>query len=342
VSKVPTPTPSEGETNSSLSCYRKCPREYFYRYVLLKDVVHTPNAMMFGKAMHAGLAAWWTSPATTLGCDLTDASKDDRVGDALEAMHNSAKESGLNKYDVCMGDAMLAAYESKWGDAQFSHIEVNVDWSARFGSTSNLLGSFDGIVVDGNGTKMLLEHKTTSLGIGAGSDYMTDVHCMNTQVSQYMLASNILGLNCDGMLYDVLRKPFISPFLATPEECRIYTKPSAKSGVPRLYARQRENDETPAEFYRRAKDALTEDSHGHFVRDMVHRTTNELLEYSEEVSDVLCGISRSKNLHVYRRNPGSCMSYGRQCPFYGVCTKTKTLDSVAFIDKKKKHNELVT
>jgi len=69
----------------------------------------------------------------------------------------------------------------------------------------------------------VVEHKTTSYEIGAGSPYWKRL-TLDSQVSNYLVGARTLGHEPAGVLYDVVRKVRLRPSKATPVEAREYTK----------------------------------------------------------------------------------------------------------------------
>ncbi len=74
-----------------------------------------------------------------------------------------------------------------------------------------------------NGSVILVEHKTTSEDIEITSDYWLKL-MLDGQISQYYLGAKALGYEVTECLYDVIRKPSMRPYSATPEESRKYKK----------------------------------------------------------------------------------------------------------------------
>src|SRR5690606_7616122 len=46
-------------TNSSLACFRSCPRKYYYAYELGLEPKKTDEALVFGTLLHKALEVWW-------------------------------------------------------------------------------------------------------------------------------------------------------------------------------------------------------------------------------------------------------------------------------------------
>ena len=162
---------------------------------------------------------------------------------------------------------------------------------------------------------LVVEHKTTSADITQGSTYWRKL-TLDTQVSQYL--GGVEGV--EGMLYDVLRKPTLRPYKATPEESRKRTKAGA------LYAGQREADETPEEWRDRLLSDIAEKPDAYYQRGTIVRTAEERREAMRDTWLVAGSIRESMRLEAWPRNPGSCDAYGRTCDYWAVCAGETTID----------------
>lgn len=163
--------------------------------------------------------------------------------------------------------------------------------------------------------RFVVEHKTTSSDIAPGSTYWRKL-TLDTQVSQYLRGVD----SVDGMLYDVIRKPSIRPYKATPEESRKYTKAGA------LYAGQREADETPEEWAERLIADISAKPDAYYRRGTIVRTSEEASEAMRDTWLVAGSIRESMANDAWPRNPGSCDSYGRTCEYWPVCAGETTID----------------
>ena len=178
--------------------------------------------------------------------------------------------------------------------------------------------------------RLVVEHKTTSSDIGPGSAYWAKL-TLDTQVSAYLGAHE----GVEGMLYDVIRKPSLRPYKATPPADRKYTKAGA------LYASQREADETPEEFAVRLRADISEDPNKYYQRGVVVRLPDEAAEAARDTWLVAGSIRESMRLNAWPRNPGACDSYGRTCDYWSVCAGQARLDDNAlFRTADSAHEEL--
>lgn len=169
---------------------------------------------------------------------------------------------------------------------------------------------------------LVVEHKTTSLEIGPGSPYWRRL-LLDSQISTYLTGARALGHEPDGVLYDVVRKVALRPQRATPVESRKYTKDG------RLYAAQRESDETPDEYRERVRAAIAAAPEAHYQRGTVVRLEREVADAARDMWELGRQIRESQLAHRWPRNPDACDSYGQICPYFDVCTGVATIDDRA-------------
>jgi hypothetical protein len=130
-----------------------------------------------------------------------------------------------------------------------------------------------------------------------------------------------------GVVYEVQEWPSFDPHRATPTDKRKYTKAKAcKAHRPepdptcadcepsRLYATQRETDETPAEFGARVLAWAQEQPrlHHRYVPILAAR----LAEYEQDKAQIDALILSGASY----RNPGACAPRGRVCDYLAICT----------------------
>jgi hypothetical protein len=177
---------------------------------------------------------------------------------------------------------LLIAYDLRWsveGAERYDVLAVEAEFTAPLinpstghGSKTYLLGGkIDAIVRDQAGHVLLLEHKTSSEDLGPGSNYWLRLR-IDSQVSVYYAGGKALGYDVEGVLYDVLAKPQLRPLKATPLESQKKTKDG------KLYANQRELDETPDEYELRVLKHIAENPDRYFHRGMVVRLEQEARE----------------------------------------------------------------
>jgi hypothetical protein len=312
-------------TNSRLKTARACLRRHQLRYVQgYKPAVESSN-LRFGTLLHLGLEAWLLAPT-------------DRLVAALAAVQGEA-----DPFDRVRAEALLVGYDTRWGDEDLEVLGVEVQFetdlvnpdSGRPSQTWRLAGKIDAIVRQA-GRVMLVEHKTSSEDIRPGSEYWRRLR-MDAQVSIYFAGGRALGHDIGGMIYDVIGKPSIKPKKATPVEDRKFTKDGA------LYKTQRLEDETPEEFRARLIEDIASDPDGYFQRGEVVRLDKEMTDALADVWRVGQAMRDSVRTGRAPRNPDACVSYGRTCEFFDVCTGAASLDDTRqFVKLNTVHPELNT
>lgn len=307
-SDSPTETPTRGKslpllTASRLQAYRRCPREERLRYQTGLRPKQT-DAMRFGTLMHLGLEAWWK------GIDGTE-----RLSCALNAVEGGA----VDLYEQVRVEALLIGYDIRWKDAGFEAIAVeheftlpllNPDTQAE-SRTWQLGGKIDVIARGPDGRRWVIEHKTSSVDICPGSDYIARLK-LDGQVSMYLRAARELGHEPAGVIYDVIGKVALRPYKKSAE---IKLK---KDGTP--YANVRVADETPDEYRTRVMENIAAGPEEYFQRATVVRLEDELVEFERELWQLAGTMRDAVRMQVAPRNPDACSRYGSMCAFFPLCT----------------------
>ena len=317
-------------TISRMRAFNACRRLHNIKYEQGFRATSKADALSFGTLIHTGLEAWWKS-----GGDL---------------------DSTLAKMRACPGDcdafemeratALMEGYSARWS-AEMADLEVlavEVEFSARILNPKTgypchdlvVSGKIDALVKRrSTGKVWLVEHKTSSEDLSAGSTYWQRLR-MDPQISAYHDGAQALGHEVEGCIYDVLAKPGERPKLATPPEKRKYTKKEGK-----LYEGQRETDETVAEYGCRIREKIAELPDSYFGRAEVIRTEQEMEESRRDVHATALMIREETRLGRNPRNPGNCFLYGRTCEFFDLCSGCGSLDDeTKFIKLDSVHPEL--
>lgn len=317
-------------TASEVTAYQRCPRLHHLSYRLGYRPVHTPDALRFGTLVHLGLEAWWRAPAGA------------RLPAALAAVQGRAEDI----YEQVRLDLMLEGYDARWADERHEVLGVEVEWSAplvnpRTGAPSKtrlLAGKFDALVRDESGQVFVVEHKSTSTDLDPGGFYWERLGG-DSQVSIYWLGARALGYEPAGVLYDVLRKHGV-PKRATPPEQRKYTK-ATKTEPSRLYAGQRERDETVEEYDARLRGEVAEAPDRFYGRCNLVRHEHEERAALEDLWALAEQLRDDVRLARAPRAPAACFHHNRWCDFRSVCFGPEQLDNpLLFRRADKPHEEL--
>lgn len=309
-------------TNSALACFRRCPREYQFRYVMLRRPRVASEALRFGTFFHLGLNAWW---------DAANVTPEERYGRAIETVRARAasREEDSDPFELVKAEELLLGYTARWSDEDYETLAVERAFSMPLvnpatGAASRTFcveGKIDVVVRHRpSDTIRTVEHKTTSRDISLGADYWRLISAMDPQVSTYQPGARAAGYNVVDTLYDVVRKVGLRQKLATPEENRRYTKAGA------LDARQRLTDETPEEFRERVRADITESPAKYFARGPVVRLEHDEKSHAGDVWQTAWMMRESATAGRYPRSPNACERYGRLCDYFAVCSGEGSID----------------
>lgn len=319
-------------TNSSMACYRRCPREYYYCYVMLRRPVAKAHSLRFGSLFHLGLNAWhWTNGDSF-----------DRMVNATNAMRVASMGSGIDPFDLVKAEEMMLGYTAQWG--QVDWVTIGVEMQFKFSSWTNeendyiMTGSSD-VVIRDRTAKRIVEHKTSSQDIQPGSPYWSRVIALDPQVSTYLHGIRSMGHDVQDCVYDVVHKVLLEPHKATPEDQRTYTK-ATKKEPSRLYASQRSEDESLEDFRQRVRADIVSRPQFYFVRQTVVRLDHDHAEHSRDLNATAIMIAFAMEKDIFPRSPNACERFGRLCSYHPVCSGNESIDSAMFRTAKTAHEEL--
>ena len=312
-------------------------RLHFLQYVRGYREREVTGPRDFGTHGHHGMEAWWRSP------------KDRRCSAAVGAIATCP-----DPFDRVKLTELLRGYHFWWEQEPLEAVEVEKEFCIGLTNPDTgeehpywvLAGKIDAIVRDTTtGEILTVEHKTAKGDISRAGDYWRRLR-MDSQVSIYHLAAQALGYDVVGCLYDVIGKPDIEPYKATPVDLRKYTQPKpatrAKPAEPaRLYASQRENDETPEEFRVRLVEDIAAHPDLYYQRGRVVRLDSDLVEARRDLWQIADLMTDSCRTSIAPRNPDACHRYGRPCFLLGVCEGAGSLDDDTFTRSTNTHPELL-
>lgn len=327
-------------TKSRLATYGRCQRLHDLTYVRGYRPVVDPESMAWGSLIHAGLEAWWNAHQRGHGLiALADA-------ESALAAYYATNRAALDEAAYARAQVLMAAYDTRWASsmAEFEVLGVEVEFVATIPGRRRLrvAGKLDVLVrkrIDGS--VWFVEHKTSGADLSPGSTYWQRLR-MDPQVSIYFGGVRALGHDPHGCIYDVIVRPDQRPLKATPVEARKYTK-ATKTEPSRLYANQRDVDETTEEFRARIADAVAAAPDLYFARGDVVRLETEIADSECDVEELALQIRSGPQTGISPRNPNACFLYSRPCAFLSVCDGTASLDDeTKFRKVDTMHEELTT
>lgn len=294
----------------------------------------------------------------------------------VESALNYLRSQSVQNPDIAFVAAKAAAmvevyYETS--EEMSLQIEAVEEWyeldvvNPRSGRTRKAgythCGYMDGIVQGtfaGRSGRFILERKTCDQDISTTSSYW-DRLLLNHQLDEYALAYwQKFGTTIDGVIYDVLRQPGISPRTLTLKELsdiadsRLYFGVEVAEGVSKIakdflaekesFAQEKkarkkaglETDseaapeqpkETPALFRIRCLAYLREQPKAFFAQKFVAKSESEILDYADELWTLTDLVHQCREKDSSPRNPAACFGYNTTCEYIGLCTGTDAEES---------------
>lgn len=332
-------------TNSSMTAFRRCQREYELAYVKGYRSAEEADALRFGTLWHKGLEELFR------GAPLLS---------AIDVAVSGAKDA----FEVAKLRVLLTGYEARWGSDMLPEVE-GVEEAFLAPLTNPETGAESKSFVcagklDVRLSDAFVEHKTTSDDIGLGSIYW-QVLKLDSQVSTYYAGARALGTEPRKCIYDVVRKPLLRPkqvplvddsgynIVLDAAGDRVYCKTSKKGELPKPretsdtklgYVLQT-RDETPEEYEARLLEDVAAHPDEYFARGEVVRLEDELREAEQDAWDVAQQMLEARRRGRYSRNVSSCRRGGGLCQFFAACCGEVSLDDTArFVRLENPHPEL--
>lgn len=329
-------------TNSRAASFKTCRRRHYYEYEhgLRRDIGTT--ALRMGSAGHLGLEVLF------------------RTGD-YEASVAAVREYyesiiGLGEhieYERETVVALVCGYAWRWPTLEVVAVELPFEVPLPHDSVSVAAGKIDLIAKDG-GQQFIYEHKFL------GEDISDDARLwerleMDPQTSLYLWAARQSGIEVDGIIYDVIRKPTIKPkerAVFDDDGLRVVLDADGKrvikkDGKPRVTEDKKKGytflrkTPKPHEWADELLNDITERPDYYYCRKPIPKLASEIYECVSEFSQV--GISMAEA----RRNASWYRTVSRDtcgfCPVKSLCfAKYNPCDSVpeGFVKLDDIHPEL--
>lgn len=268
---------------------------------------------------------------------------------------DSADESQRLVAAKCHG--LMVGYDARWKDAGYAAtaveqvIQKNLvnPASGRSSRTFTIAGKLD-VLTQRDGRSILFDHKTTSQDISDPNASYWRQLVVEGQASHYMLLTWMDGRKVDSAVWDVVRKPQISPRkLSKAERASVVADGiyfSAKISEADRFALSHGEERESLEMYaaRLAHDCTVERPDWYFQRRGVPRLDSEILEYAGELwehsQDLLYSRGKLAEDKLPPRNSGACLLYNSPCQFLGICSGHDSPESDRWRRRESVHPEL--
>ena len=197
-----------------------------------------------------------------------------------------------------------------WGeDSEGNRVRVNAFFA----------GKIDKIVRLPDGRIANAEHKTTGSSIDDDSDYWKLLR-VDTQITGYLYAARHEGYESDAVIYDVIRKPSISPtsiplrddfglkIVTDKDGNRLFKKDGTPyQSVPKgRDASVSTRQETPQEFGDRLRKDIGDRPDFYFQRREIPRLEQDIDQFKRELVATFYEMKAAREIGCHQRNTKAC------------------------------------
>ena len=288
-------------SNSGIGTLQTCKRLYHLKYNRNLEQMEKPVYFKIGGAFHTGVEFY--------------------RGDFTLAESIAEAKACLDDVDhQVMVSAMLTAWETHTKNFYkgYEVVDVEMEFELKYahGAVTDyyFAGVVDALVKDSAGRVFILENKTTSDTIERFGSRLW----AQRQGLLYNWALRRLGHPIAGIIYDVTKKPAMKRKLATPTEKRKYKKPD-KNGELKLYAGQREHDESAGAYHQRILELYSERSADYFAQEVIVHTPAQLESIDTDFKDILNELMFCERTGTWPRSLTACYAWNRSCEFQPYC-----------------------
>jgi hypothetical protein len=267
-----------------------------------------------------------------------------------QAMNCADDPSKLLIGAKCRG--LIAGYHARWDAAPIEpiaveHVVTSPLYNIATGKQSRtflIAGKLD-VIAKRNGRLLVIDHKTTSDSIEDPNEPYWRQLVVESQPSHYMWLQHMNGEHVNEAMWDVVRKPGISPKqISAKDQSRIVSEGKyfemelLSSDLQQMINSGRES----LDMYsaRLAHDCTVERPDWYFARRTVPRLDIELNEYAGELWDASKEIISARANNRWGRSPEACMHKHSPCKFLGICSGHDAPDSDRWTSKNSVHAEL--
>ncbi len=327
-------------TNSAVTTFRRCAREFYYAYILLCRALTQPEPLRFGTLLHLGLEAWWKAKQRSWEGSFAGVA-------ALEAMRAHAHDD----FELARAGALIIGYDARWGDTPYEVISVEglivtplVHPHTGEQSPAYELGmKLDVLVRDPrDGRVKVIEHKSSAEDISLGSTYWQALK-ISSQLSTYIAGAKADGYDVEEVVYDVIGKPELRPkgvpltdaqgakivHDANGERVRTAKGKWRETGDTALGYVVQTRPETSVEFHARIVAEISSEPEAYYRRGVVVRLEAEEQEAALDLWQTAEMISEAEAANRWPRNPGACIRFKRPCTYFDVCTGSASISDPA-------------
>jgi hypothetical protein len=250
--------------------------------------------------------------------------------------------------------ALIAGYHARWKDAPytFDAVEnlVTADlWNPETGRKSKTFRIGGKLDCSGySGRRVIFDHKTTSEDIADPSASYWKQLTVESQPSQYMLLEWLNGRKVDEAVWDVMRKPTISPkqIQAKKEVAEILRLGSyfgrELSEGSLAYVRETSSEDLEMYEARLVYDCTIERPQRYYQRHTIPRLDAALHKHATLMWDIGQEILQARAFNRWTQNSGACMHHKAPCTYLNICSGYEDIEALSdkWQRKANVHSEL--
>lgn len=315
--------PESTFTHSRLEAFLRCPFAHalHFGHGIIPD--RQGKALRFGSAVHKALDAWFR-------CESEDTSI---VWETVEEYYKGSGElDGADLYAITSAGCLVLNYIDFWEGVGISEtVYSELPFQLALENDATYAGVIDRIVRDKSGRLMILETKTTSQNIDPGQSYRSKLR-MDQQISRYFLAARAMGIEVEGIIYDMIRKPSFSvhsvPKLDENRKKIVFYDGTTervlnKNGTPRQTGGEgmeiQTRPMTQSEWNYKLNNDISARPDWYFQREEVGRLWADLHRAEQDVA-ALVNVIRHCNANGFApKNTSSCVT-PYKCRYFALCS----------------------
>ncbi len=283
----------------SMMSSMKCPR--FYRYTYVDHIYPREKSipLIAGGIWHESLHAYYRG--TKKKDVLKQVSKEYKKLVKQVRVNKDYTQSLILMESVTR--AALRGYFRQYKRNEFEVIDTEMRFKLPIVEGVDLGGSIDRIVRNKNKEIWIKEYKFTSR-IDQDTVIRTEI---DHQVSIYFWAAVKLGLKPKGIIYDMVKKPYL----------KVHKNELGIDFEDRLAS----DYKLRPEFY--------------FKREELHRDKKQIAEMVDDIEKKIQRLMYMRKYKLYDRETTQCLAYNTLCSYFPLCANPKSSrNKILFTDKR--------
>ncbi len=284
--------------NTKISCYKNCPRMFYWQYVKHLRPKTFAEALFMGELVHLGIQGIFSKTMPEI-----DAIIKAKYKLAIDNVHSPEEIEKIER-NYSLSKAMISAYQMNYAKDldifQPEHIEKEFDIPLTKDFVFYLKP--DMIAINRETKKrVLFEHKTASY---INASYLEKLP-LDTQITSYVFGCKELKMPVDMIIYDVIKK----------------TKSQRKltESWENFEQRMIHHYQSPDNFY----------------REELHRDETSLSDFKEQLIEIFTNIEGKTKQSQFYQNSTFCTFYG-SCTYMSLCLYgEENANDMYYIDERK-------